>query len=70
MWAGNWAAKCGGEEATDAIMREAQRQCPTMPALSIIAEVQHAVNTFPGEVNAELHAADGTVTKIKKDTRQ
>lgn len=52
MWADNWAGHCDRTGSTDAagamqaLMREAKRQVPTLPGLSLMEEVQEVANQF------------------------
>jgi hypothetical protein len=62
MWADNWSAQCGRSDENfrspmPSIMREAKRQAPELPGLSLKEEVQDVANAF-GTV--EIHDADGT----------
>lgn len=74
MWAENWAGHCdrtGPKTAADAvrgIMREAKRQQPDMPGLSLMDEFKEVAN-MSGVTNVEVHNADGTVTPIPPDTK-
>ena len=64
MWAENWAEKCGRDEESfqspmSGIIREAHRQAPDLPGLTLREEVQEVANQF-GEV--EIHGPDGAET--------
>lgn len=66
MWADNWAMQCARQdtrpgynsaETIKAIAREAKRQAPTMPGLSLMEEAQGVANAF-GRVT--VHQGDDT----------
>ena len=69
MWADNWAARCVKEDeqrpgydspgAIHGIIREAHRQAPDLPGLTLREEVQEVANQF-GEV--EMHGPEGSET--------
>jgi len=63
MWADNWAEQClRNDEAFHSpipgILREARKQVPDLPALTMSEEIQDAVDTVPGVTKAELHQGD------------
>lgn len=64
MWAENWAEKCGRDEESfqspmAGIIREAHRQAPDLPGLTLREEVQEVANQF-GDV--EMHGPEGSET--------
>lgn len=72
IWADNWAGYCDRNDPNvdaaglmQALMREAKRQVPTMPSLSLAAEMQDVANHF-GRV--EIHA-HGETTVIDPETK-
>lgn len=51
MWAENWAGRCLESDPEfkspiPSIMREAKRQAPTMPGLSLMSDIQQVANAF------------------------
>lgn len=56
IWADNWAEKCeDGHKIIAGIIAEAKRQQPTLPALSLFAEIQDVANAL------------GTTAEIRRD---
>lgn len=72
MWATNWAeGPCGKENDRAArlmgvLRREAKKQSPDLPALTLSEEVQDAVDSVPGVSKAELISGDHTEFFEKK----
>lgn len=75
MWAMNWATDvCAksdrpGIDSTalmEALVREAKRQAPELPSLTLMGDVQDVANAFG--TKAEVHTAAG-VTEVKPETK-
>ena len=72
MWAENWAAQCGRDDEAfvspiPGIIREARRQAPDLPGLSLREDVQELANLGIAK-NITLHSADG-VEKIEPERK-
>ncbi len=70
MWADNWSEECGRDDENfrspmPSIMREAKRQAPDLPGLSLMEEVQDVANAF-GEVKVHQHGETTVIKPVKK----
>lgn len=75
MWASRWATDvCAKSDRSgydspgliDALVREAKRQCPDLPQLTLLGELQDVANAFGSKV--EMHGAEG-VTEVNPETK-